>query len=119
MMAAIGQNMYFSIANKHYHFSHIFIVVFLTEFTSPYSLNTQWGWHTSKWTAFLKSSLCHNFASHECMGDMDNNTSHTDRTEECTSLMIEVLTVVLIRICAFYEVTPCQLIISYQCLREV
>ena len=29
-------------------FRHIFIVVFLTEFTSPYSLNTQWGWHTSK-----------------------------------------------------------------------
>ena len=26
-----------------------FIVVFLTEFTSPYSLNTQRGWHTSKW----------------------------------------------------------------------
>jgi len=25
-----------------------FVVVFLTEFTSPYSLNTQWGWHTSK-----------------------------------------------------------------------
>jgi len=29
-------------------FSHIFIVVFLIEFTSPYSLNTQQGWHTSK-----------------------------------------------------------------------
>ena len=29
-------------------FSHIFIVVFLTEFTSPYSLNTQRGWHTSE-----------------------------------------------------------------------
>ena len=28
-----------SVANKHHHFA-IFIVVFLTEFTSPYSLNT-------------------------------------------------------------------------------
>ena len=28
-------------------FSHIFIVVFLTEFTSPYSLNTQREFHTS------------------------------------------------------------------------
>ena len=28
--------------------SHIFIVVFLTEFTSPYSLNTQRGWHISE-----------------------------------------------------------------------
>jgi len=27
---------------------HIFIVVFLTESTSPYSLNTQRGWHTSE-----------------------------------------------------------------------
>jgi len=25
-----------------------FIVVFLTEFTSPYSLNAQRGWHTSE-----------------------------------------------------------------------
>ena len=38
MMAAIGRNMQFSIANKHPSFSHIFIFVFLTEFASPYSL---------------------------------------------------------------------------------
>ena len=31
-----------------YHHLAIFIVVFLTEFTSPYSLNTQRRWHTSK-----------------------------------------------------------------------
>jgi len=31
---------------SHHHF--IFIVVFLTEFTSPYSLNTQQRWHTSE-----------------------------------------------------------------------
>ena len=31
--------------------SYIFIVVFLTESTSPYSLNTQRGWQTSE--------LCH------------------------------------------------------------
>jgi len=30
-------------------FSHTFIVVFLTEFTSPYTLNTQRGWHTSEY----------------------------------------------------------------------
>jgi len=46
--------------------------------------------------------------------DIDSNTSHTDRTEECTSLMNEVLTVVLIRTCAFSEVAPCQLV-SEEC----
>ena len=34
-ISAIGRNMYFSIANKHHHLA-IFIVVFLTKFTSPY-----------------------------------------------------------------------------------
>jgi len=29
-------------------FSHILQLCFLTEFTSPYSLNTQRGWHTSE-----------------------------------------------------------------------
>jgi len=37
------------IANKHHHLA-IFIVVCLTEFTSPYSLNTQRGWHTADGT---------------------------------------------------------------------
>ena len=39
-MAAIGRNMWFSVANKHHHLVHIFTVVFLTEFTSPYNLKT-------------------------------------------------------------------------------
>jgi len=34
------------VRRKLWSFSHIFIAVFLTEFTSPYSLNTQRGWHT-------------------------------------------------------------------------
>ena len=32
---------------KHHNLA-IYIVVFLTEFTSPHSLNTQRGWHTSE-----------------------------------------------------------------------
>jgi len=37
----------FYIANEHHHLA-IFIAVFLAEFTSPYSLNAQQGWHTSE-----------------------------------------------------------------------
>ena len=33
---------------EFYVICHIFIFVFLTEFTLPYSLNTQRGWHTSE-----------------------------------------------------------------------
>jgi len=35
----------------------IFIVVFLTEFTSPYSLNTQRRWHTSESDVYLLSII--------------------------------------------------------------
>ena len=34
-------------------FSQIFIVVFLTEFTSPYSLNTPRGWRTSRKCSYI------------------------------------------------------------------
>ena len=46
-MAVIGRNMQFFLASKHHHLSIIYSCVFLTEFTSPYSLNAQRGWHTS------------------------------------------------------------------------
>ena len=47
-----------------YHHLAIFIVVFWLKFTPPYSLNTQWGWHTSElWRLYHVStsdspSLC-------------------------------------------------------------
>ena len=40
------------------HIFRIFIVVFLTEFTSPYSLNTQRGRHTSKKALQYLEEMC-------------------------------------------------------------
>jgi len=36
------------LANKHHHLTIFYSCDFLTEFTSPYSLNAQRGWHTSE-----------------------------------------------------------------------
>ena len=52
--------------SQQHNYSYSFIVVLLTEFTSPYSLNTQRGWHTSdtysstcpKWRADRQLCLC-------------------------------------------------------------
>jgi len=57
--------------------SHIFIVVFLTEFTSPYSLNTQWGWHTSKslWLSFIYHTVDCNYVGLVIVSSQVNFTS--------------------------------------------
>jgi len=46
---------------------NIFIAVFLTEFTSPYSLNTQRGWHTSKLCEINLNCITNNFIRHICV----------------------------------------------------
>jgi len=48
-MAVIGRKVKFILANKHHHLAIFYSCVF-TEFTSPYSLNAQRGWHTSDGT---------------------------------------------------------------------
>jgi len=43
-----------------------FVVVFLTEFTAPYSLNTQRGWHTSElWTTRSCMLKCRHYVISE------------------------------------------------------